>query len=84
MSTEKPGPAELWHQAEQEHPDNEALRRSRFQSLMREHGHIVAKTPENVPLHNHLTRDIKPCGSGCPACDDYHWQRRRKEIRDRG
>jgi len=24
------------------------------------------------PRHNHLTRDIKPEGSGCPACDDYH------------
>lgn len=22
--------------------------------------------------HNHPTRDIKPEGSGCPGCDDYH------------
>jgi hypothetical protein len=26
---------------------------------------------ENVH-HNHPTRDIKPHGAGCPACDAYH------------
>lgn len=26
------------------------------------------------PMHNHMTRDIKPRGAGCPACDAY-WDR---------
>jgi len=72
----KPSPGALWYQAQREHPDDAVLRKSRFQSLMRLHGHIVPKTPENEAKHNHVTRDIKPCGSGCPACDDYHWRRR--------
>ena len=23
-------------------------------------------------MHNHLTREIRPLGEGCPACDAYH------------
>ena len=33
----------------------------------------------HFPLHNHVTRDIKSLGSGCPACDEY-WERYLKRV----
>lgn len=29
--------------------------------------------------HNHVTREIRPKGSGCPACDEYHDSQADKE-----
>jgi hypothetical protein len=31
--------------------------------------------------HNHVTRDIKPEGSGCPGCDNYHQKARERAQR---
>jgi hypothetical protein len=30
--------------------------------------------------HNHMTREIRPEGSGCPACDAYHRSRREGPV----
>lgn len=37
--------------------------------------HRLGQLDRNVDcLHNHITRDIKPVGSGCSACDEYHFR----------
>jgi len=38
--------------------------------LARQRGQLTNPLPD--PQHNHITRDIKPPGGGCPACDAYH------------
>ena len=40
---EKPTPSVLWHQANDEHPDDELARRQRYLDLMVEHGHVIPK-----------------------------------------
>lgn len=42
-----PSPAVLWHQANEEHPDDEVTRRERYLDLMREHGHIVQRESDD-------------------------------------
>lgn len=39
-----------------------------------------AVIPNDMPRHNHMTRDIKPEGQ-CPMCDRYHQRRRANEAR---
>lgn len=39
--TTRPLPHELWQQAHDEFPNDQAARRIRYIALMREHGHIV-------------------------------------------
>lgn len=47
-------PSRLWEQANNEHPDDDEARRSRYHELMVEHGHIVKREPgQSVNL---------PCG----------------------
>jgi hypothetical protein len=41
--------AELWHQADSEHPGDDAARRIRYIELMREHGYIVPTLPGETP-----------------------------------
>ncbi len=45
----KPSPYDLWHQAGDEFPDNEAARRIRYVALMREHRYLRPTLPGEDP-----------------------------------
>lgn len=42
-------PAELWKQAESEHPADADARRVRYRELMVEHGHLIPGKPTPLP-----------------------------------
>lgn len=46
----KPSPSVLWHQADEEHPDDEEARRARYIELMVEHGMVIKRRKDQLVI----------------------------------